>query len=170
MTSSVTKVLAAGALFFAGLQAGVTLNRALVELPAWRRVGVLAWAGFTRAENVGVGAAFYPVLGLVAIVATVATAVAYRFDKDQRLTRSIPVYTAAAITVFWAVITRVVLVPQLSSLKLDDSPSRLQQIFGTVLFGSAINDALHLAAFALSLWALIELCSDESKKRHTLPT
>lgn len=167
MGSSVTRVLAVGAVFFAGLQAGVTLNRALVQLPAWRRVGVLAWADFTRAENVGVGTAFYPVLGLIAILATIGTAVAYRFDKDRRLARSIPVYAAAAITIAWALITRLVLVPQLSSLKVEDNPLRLQQIFATVLFGSAINDALHVLAFALSLWTLIALCSD-SNQRQTL--
>lgn len=167
MGSSVTKILAAGAVFFAGLQAGVTLNRALVQVPAWRRVGMLAWADFMRAENVGLGSAFYPVLGLVAILTTIGTAVAYRFDKDRRLARSIPVYTAAAFAVLWALITRVVLVPQLSGLKVEDNPLRLQQIFGTVFFGSAVNDVLHVAAFAFSLWALIVLRSD-SNQRHTL--
>jgi len=75
MASSATKGLSLGAALFGGLQAGVTANRAFVLLPAWERLGVIPWANFTRAENVGIGALFYPVLGLAALLACLLPAV-----------------------------------------------------------------------------------------------
>jgi hypothetical protein len=55
MASSVTKGLAVGAALFGGILAGVTANRALVQLPAFERIGVIPWANLTRAENHGIG-------------------------------------------------------------------------------------------------------------------
>src|SRR5258708_26033029 len=95
MASSVTKAFAAGAALFGGLLAGVTVNRALVQLPAWRRISVVAWADFTRAENTGIGTIFYPALGLAALLLTIGMAVAYRFDRDKRGARSLPIYASA---------------------------------------------------------------------------
>ena len=91
MASFVTKGLALGAALFGGLQAGVTANRAFVLLPAWDRLGVIPWANFTRAENVGVGALFYPVLGLAALLFTVSAAIGFRLDRTAHGSRRLPV-------------------------------------------------------------------------------
>ena len=65
MAFSRTEGLAVGAALFGGLLAGVTANRALVQMPAWQRIDVVPWAAFTRAENLGfVGMIFYPAIGL----------------------------------------------------------------------------------------------------------
>lgn len=160
MASSVTKAFAAGAALFGGLLAGVTVNRALVQLPAWRRIGVVAWADFTRAENTGIGTIFYPALGLVALLLTIGTAVAFRFDRDKRGARSLPIYASAVLAITWALVTRVVLVPTMFALKTaGDNAVELQQVFLRVARGSAVNDVLHVVTFALSLWALATLCS-----------
>jgi hypothetical protein len=160
MAASVTKILATGAVLFAGLLAGVTLNRALVQLPAWQRIGVLAWADFSRAENVGIGAILYPALGLAALLSTIGTALVYKLGRTKRFTTSIPIYTAAGVAITWALVTRVVLVPELFALnKIEDNALKLREIFVTVLLGSAVNDVLHVVGFALSLWALVALCS-----------
>jgi hypothetical protein len=63
----VTKSLAVGAILLGGLLAGVTADRALVQMPAWERIGVIPWANFTRAENHGIGSIFYLVIGLIAL-------------------------------------------------------------------------------------------------------
>ena len=160
MASSVTKAFAAGAALFGGLLAGVTVNRALVQLPAWRRIGVVAWADFTRAENTGIGTIVYPALGLAALLLTIGTAVAFRFDRDKRGARSLPIYASAVLAITWALVTRVVLVPTMFALKTaGDNAVELQQIFLRVARGSAVNDVLHVVTFTLSLWALAALCS-----------
>jgi hypothetical protein len=154
MASSVTKGLAAGAALFGGLLAGVTANRALVQLPAWERLGVISWAHFTRAENAGIGSIFYPALGLAALLLTIATAIAFRVDRDARGARRFPIYLALTLAITWALVTRVVLVPAMFRLKsAGDNAAELQQIFLTVMRGSAVNDILHVLTFALTLWA-----------------
>lgn len=161
MISSVTKTLAAGAALFGGLLAGVTLNRALVELPAWRRLSFLAWAEFTRAESSGFGGVFYPALGLAALLLIIGTAVAYYFDRDKRLGRSAPIYASVVVAIAWASVTRFVLVPKLFELKTaTDNALELRQIFLSVELGSAINDILHVLTFMLGLWAVVALCSE----------
>lgn len=161
MASSVTKGLAAGAALFGGLLAGVTANRALVQLPAWERLGVISWAHFTRAENAGIGSIFYPALGLAALLLTIATAIAFRVDRDARGARRFPIYLALTLAITWALVTRVVLVPAMFRLKsAGDNAAELQQIFLTVMRGSAVNDILHVLTFALTLWACAEVFSN----------
>jgi hypothetical protein len=158
MASSITKRLAAGATLFGGLLAGVTANRALVQTPAWDRVGVIPWATFTRAENTGVGAVFYPAIGLAALGLTVAAAIAFRSDRAARGLRSFPIYSAAVLAIAAAVITRAALVPALFGLSAaGNDAAELQLIFASTWRWSAINDLLHVLMFGFNLWALAEV-------------
>jgi hypothetical protein len=166
MASSVTKGLAVGAVLFGGILAGATANRALVQLPAWERVGVVAWANFTRAENLGTGFVFYPVIGLAALLLTAAVAIAFRFDRAARGSRGLPIYSAVVLAIVWAVVTRGVLVPAMSSLRTaGDNASELQRIFLTVARWSGVNDLLHVLTFGLNLWALTEFWSSPKGNR-----
>src|SRR6266700_165123 len=117
MASSVTRGLAVGATLFGGILAGVTANRALVQMPAFERIGVIPWANLTRAENHGIGSFFYPVGGLVGLLLTAATSLAFRFARSARGSRSFPIYTAALLAIAAAVVTRGVLVPTMFSLR-----------------------------------------------------
>jgi len=160
MASSMTQRLAVGAALFGGLLAGVTANRAVVQMPAWERIGVLSWACFTRAENHGIGMVFYPVLGLAALLFTVATAIAFRFDRKARDLRAGPIYAAAALAITWAVVTRAVLVPALSSLgDVGTSAAEVRRIFLHYATWSGVNDLLHVLMFVSNLWALTDVLS-----------
>src|SRR5215468_7299219 len=117
MASLMTQRLAIGATVFGGLLAGVTANRWLVEMPAWERMGVIPWASFLRAENHGIGALFYPVIGLITLLFTIGAAVAFRFDRDARSAGVIPIYAAAALAIAYAAITRAMIVPANYSIR-----------------------------------------------------
>jgi len=161
MAFSRTKGLAVGAALFGGLLAGVTANRALVQMPAWQRIGVVPWAAFTRAENLGfVGMIFYPAIGLAALLLTAATAIAFRFDGAARGSRSLPIYSAAVLAIAGAVVTRAAIVPAMFSLRdAGNNVAELQRIFLSVARWWEVNDVLHVLAFGLNLWALTELLS-----------
>lgn len=160
MTSSVTKVLALSAVLFGGILAGVTANRALVQLPAFERIGVISWANLTRAENHGIGAFFYPVVGLIALLSTVATAIASRFDRAARDSPKFPTYSAVVLAIGAAVVTRAVLVPAMFSLRAaGDDAIALQRIFLVNARWWGVNDVLHVLTFGLNLWALTDLWS-----------
>jgi len=170
MASPVAKALAVGAAFFGGLQAGVTANRALVQMPAWERLGVISWANFARAENHGLGSAFYPAVGLAAVAFPIALVIVFRRDKTREQLRGLPVYLAAASVVVWASITRAVLVPAMFHLRdLADNVNALEPIFSTVVQWSAVNDVLHVIAFGLNLWALIVVFSGSNAKARLTP-
>lgn len=160
MVSSITKALVAGASLFGGILAGVTANRALVQLPAWEKIGLVPWATFTRAENTGAGSIFYPALGLVVILFTLAAAVAFRRDHATSSRTRLAIYSAALLTLVWAVVTRALLVPAMFGLRTAGNDIvKLQQLFSTVERWSAVNDVLHLITFCLNLWALTALLS-----------
>src|SRR5438477_10499562 len=158
MASSVTKGLAFGAALFGA--SGRDRQPSLRPLPAWERLGVIPWANFTRAENVGVGALFYPVLGLAALLFTVSAAIAFRLDRTERGWRRFPVYAAALLAIVWATVTRALILPAMFALRdAGTDTAQLQQIFLTVSRWSSVNDVLHVLTFGLNLWALAVIFS-----------
>jgi hypothetical protein len=164
MTSTITRTLAIGAALFGGLLAGSTATRAFVEMPAWQQIGVGPWATFARVENAGTGFLLYPIIGASALLLTIATAVVVRLDRRPRTFRRAPVYAAAAIAIVAALITRLGVVPALFQLKntLDD-PALAPRLFTTLAGWWAVNDLFHMLAFALNLWALVEILTASSR-------
>jgi hypothetical protein len=161
MASSVTKGLAVGAALFGGILAGATANRALVQLPAFERIGVIPWANLTRAENHGIGSFFYLVVGFLALLLTVATAIAFRFDHAARGSSRFPLYAAVVLAIAPAVVTRGVLVPAMFSLRAaGDNAVELRRILLINARWWGVNDALHVLTFALNLWVLTDLWSN----------
>ncbi len=166
---SMAKTLGVGAALFGGVLAGVTANRALVQMPGWERVGVIPWADFSRAENHGLGLLFYPAIGLTALLLTVGTAVAYRFGRDARGARGLPIYLAVVLAIAGAVVTRLYLVPLNMSLReIGHNEAALQEIFFSAARWWRVNDVLHLLTFGCNLWALTELWSNTRTNRATL--
>ena len=64
--------VAVAALAADGLLAGLSLDKVIVQLPARRRIGVVAYAGYARSADLGNGVAFYALIGVSAAVLTVA--------------------------------------------------------------------------------------------------
>lgn len=160
MASCRTKGFAVAAALCGGLLAGISANRSLVQIPAWQRVGAFPWAVFTRAENHGLGALYYPLVGLAALVFAAATAVAHRFDGDGGTSRSFPIYAAAVTAIAWAAVTRGFVVPPLLKLRTTvDSTAELQSLFLSLARWWAINDVLHVVGFCFNLWAVAEVFS-----------
>jgi hypothetical protein len=70
-------ILIAGACIITGLLAGAGADRYIVQVPAWRRVGVLNWAAYSRYAEFGNGLFFYPfeVLGSFILLFTLSAIV-----------------------------------------------------------------------------------------------
>jgi hypothetical protein len=60
------------ALLLDGIVAGFSLDKVIVQLPARRRMGVVDYAGYARAADLGNGVVFYAVVGVGAAVLTIA--------------------------------------------------------------------------------------------------
>src|SRR5437016_6105594 len=76
MASTLELALLAVALILNGLLAGASLDKAITQLPARRKIGLRAMAEYHRATDLGPGLFWYPILGLGAPLLTLAAAVA----------------------------------------------------------------------------------------------
>ena len=65
MTIDFTFILILAATILTGLLAGASLDKAIVQLPARHRMGVIGFAAFSKANDLGNGLIFYPVLGIL---------------------------------------------------------------------------------------------------------
>jgi hypothetical protein len=59
-----------------GIAAGATLDQAVKQLPARRRIGPTAYLGYVRAADLRNGLIWYPIMGIGAAVLTVAAVIA----------------------------------------------------------------------------------------------
>src|SRR5579863_2348381 len=88
-----------------GAIGGVGLVRTLVDMPAWRRVGVLAWADFSRNADLGNGLFVYPLLGVGGALAAGGAAVAYRLSGRTAQRATAPLYLGAVFAIAGMVTT-----------------------------------------------------------------
>src|SRR6266540_4680683 len=93
-----TRGLLIAATLLGGILAGGNVNRNLVHMPAWRQVGSLAWAAFSRHADLSLnGMILYPLEGMGGAVLTVAAALAYHFDRTAPRAAAVPIYLAASM-------------------------------------------------------------------------
>jgi hypothetical protein len=97
------------------------------------------------------------IIAASALLLTMATAVAVRLDRTPRLFRQAPVYPAAGVAIVAALITRLGVVPALFQLKSTLNDPALAPKFTTLAGWWAVNDLFHTLAFALNVWALVEI-------------
>ena len=62
MAIDITLILILAVTVVTGLLAGVSLDRAIVQMPARHRMGVVGFAAFSRAVDLGNGLIVYPIL------------------------------------------------------------------------------------------------------------
>jgi len=72
---------------------------------------MIPWANFMRAKDHGIGSFFYIVIGFLALLFTILTAITFGFDRSARRSAGLPAYTAVLLAISYAVITWVILVP-----------------------------------------------------------
>jgi hypothetical protein len=96
MTFDLTLILILAATVVTGLLAGVSLDKSLVQLPARHRMGVVNFAAFSRANDLGNGLVVYPILGISAAVLTFSAALTAGL-RGIPLGYAWPLYAAALL-------------------------------------------------------------------------
>ena len=82
-----------------GILTGTGFDRAFVAMPAWRRVGPLGWAAFSRHADLGNGLIFYPLEAFGGMTFSVAAAVLlFRNPTGPRSAR-MPLCAAAGFAI-----------------------------------------------------------------------
>lgn len=93
-----TIVLATLAVLANGLLAELSLDRSLVAMPAWQRVGVRGWAAFSRRADLGNGLVLYPLLGIGGPLLSIAIAVTFALGSSVP-SAAVPVAIAVVLSI-----------------------------------------------------------------------
>jgi hypothetical protein len=81
MTSRLTRWLLLASLAVGGLTSG--LNRAVVDTPAWQRLGAQAWADFSRHADLGPGVLVYSLENIPHAVLALAAAEPVKINETR---------------------------------------------------------------------------------------
>jgi hypothetical protein len=159
-----TKGFVVGATLFAGLLAGMSANKVLVQLPAWAEVGVLPWANFTQTADQGLGLILFPVIGGVALLLTVAAVIAFHRDRTAPRSGARPINTAAVLAITALIVTVVLLAPsRLGLSRAAGNVVELQRLFASVTRVWQLKALLHVLTFGANLWALATILRDDRR-------
>ena len=100
-----------------------TLNRTLVEMPAWRHLGPGAWAAFSRMADLGNGEILYPVVGIGGTASILAATIAFRFSSRRPWSVALPLYGTALMAVCGLLLTTQAAPIMLSLHRIGDDPA-----------------------------------------------
>ena len=134
-----------------GPLAGGGLDRLMVQFPAFRRVGVRAWADYSRRADLSIrGALLYPPAAFGGVVASLAACLLWRRDPRASPAAKVPVHLAAAAALA-GLLTTLKAAPFMLSLR--ESPD-LKTAFAGFHRWSAVRWVLQATAFPANVWSL----------------
>jgi hypothetical protein len=160
LRTSITFGLVVAATVVGGIFSSL-LDRALVATPAWRHLGVQAWADSSRHADLGGGKIVYPIGGILLWALIFAAAVSHRFDRSAPRATGVPVYLAVLFSV-GAIIATIIAAPIMLSVgSLGDDPGALQLAFDRfTLWGVYIRGGFFALSFLCTVWALTVTARD----------
>jgi hypothetical protein len=139
------------------------INRTLVDMPAWRRVGAPAWAEFSRWADIGpYGLVMYPLEGIGGAVLSVVAAILFARSRRSR-TRSgaLPIYAAALLALLGMLATTQAAPTLLRTRHMND-PVALQQALNRFAFWGGVRAVFQSLAFGANLWSLVAVSRREA--------
>jgi hypothetical protein len=152
---TLTSGLLIGATVLGGLLAGSNFDRALLAMPAWRRLGPTAWTDFSRHADLGNGLILYPVEAIGAALLTIAAAISIHFDDAPALATWI--LNVAVVLAIGGLLLTVKAAPIMLGIRETTDPDKLRRAFdGFHYWGNlrAICQVLAFPALVLALAAL----------------
>jgi hypothetical protein len=154
MHTIITWVLAL-ATIASGLLAGISLDKSLVQLPARHRMGVVAFAAFSRAADMGRGLLWYPLLGIGA-PALILVAVLLQGVQGFRGTATLPLILTAVLGITH-VLTTSRAAPILLQLRQHGTPDEatLQALYQRFTAWHTLRCILQIATFVMVFWAML---------------
>jgi hypothetical protein len=134
-----------------------SLNRTLVEMPAWRHLGAQAWATFSRSADLGNGTILYPLAGIGGLLLILAAAIAFRLGPRRPWSVAIPLYGAALLAICVMLTTTQAAPIMLSLHRIGDDPRALQQAFEGFYRWDSIRAVIGMLEGFAEIWALVAL-------------
>ncbi len=149
----IVRDLLVGATAMSGLLAGASLDRYLVQVPAWRRLDVMTWAEHSRHADMGNGRFWYPTLAFGATGFSVAAALAMRQRTLLVSGLALPVHLAALLS-FLGLATTILAAPNLLRLRRPADRATTESSFHAFHRWGRVRAVFQILAFPASLRAL----------------
>lgn len=154
MIIDTTLTLIFGATLMTGLLAGMSLDKSIVQLPARHRMGVVGFAAFSRANDLGNGLITYPVLGIGSAILTVVAAIA-AYWQGTSLTDARMLYISALLTLLHTFSTTQAAPNMLSLRQPIHDEDALRLIFNRFEKWHTLRAILQALNYITLVWALI---------------
>jgi hypothetical protein len=140
-----------------GLLAGSTVDRFVAGWPSWKRVGVAAWAEYSRHADLGYGLVLYPVLAIGGCLLALVAVVMVRRNAAAR-GAALPLYIGAGLSIA-GLLTTFGAAPNMLALRHLDDPAALSAAFDAFYRWSAVRAGFQILLFPVEVWALIRASS-----------
>lgn len=154
MTIALTFTLILAATIVTGLLAGISIDKSVVQLPARHRMGVVAFAAFSRANDLGTGLIVYPVLGIGAALLTMLAAVT-AYLQGTALAQAWPLYTSAVLALLHSVTTARAAPNMLSLRQPNIGEAKLTEALNRFARWHNLRAGLQLINFIMLVWAMV---------------
>jgi hypothetical protein len=139
-----------------GLMAGIGFDVATVKLPTRRRIGVIAYAGFARGNDLGNGIVVYPTIAILALLlVAAATITAYALHARQAV--QLPLLAACGGTIAHFLCTAKAAPNTLSLKNAADDEALLSRRLDAFATWHAWRAAFQFLTFVTLVWALIAI-------------
>ena len=142
------------ATMFDAMVAGTGLDRVVVQMPAWARLGPQAWAAYSRHADLGSGLILYPTLAIGGCVLSIAAAISCARDGRGAQGGAWPAYVAAVLTLCGLLLTIKAAPLMLSLRSLGSDSLALQGAFDGFDWWGRWRSAVQFGAFGANLWSV----------------
>lgn len=153
MNIDFTFILTLAATLVTGLLAGASLDKALVQLPARHRIGPIAFAAFSRANDLGNGLVLYPLFGIASALLTLLAALAAGLS-GLTFANALPLYLAALLAVLHSFTTTRAAPNMLALREPISDEAQLTETFDRFAKWHSIRAILQLLNFVCLVWAV----------------
>jgi hypothetical protein len=138
-----------------GLLAGATIDRLVVGLPAWRYVGIIAWAEYSRHADLGNGIFIFPVEAIGSFSVLIASAIILLKNQNKSVEKSIslPVHLASIFALLGLILTFFA-GPFMLSIRNMNDPALLQHAFDQFYYWSTFRGIAQVLSFFACVWAM----------------
>lgn len=140
-----------------GPGAGMSLDQAIKQLPARRRIGAVAYSAYSKAGDQGNGLFLYPPMGIASLVLAVAAAVSGRL-YHLPYTLQAPLDISAMMAVLHSLVT--VRAAPINFSQREYKPTdeaNLARVLDRFAFWHNLRTVLQTLNFAAAFWATVAL-------------
>jgi hypothetical protein len=151
--SFVTRALLIAATLVSGWLAGGNIDRAFVAMPAWREVGAVAWAEFSRHADLGNGLIVYPLEAISGAILTISAAIRLHLERGVSRSAVLTMEVSAALTIAGLAFTFKA-APVMLGIRDATDAAALQSAFEVFWYWGNLRGACQVLAFVLQLGAI----------------